>query len=698
MTSLTTLTKESGPERGQRVYALDAWRATLLLLGLVLHSMSEIVGRLDQDWVQALLLRAVDLIHTFRMPAFFLLSGYLGALLYDLRGYRSFLRNRCLRIIVPFCLFVPLIGGLLAFLGMLEQNIYTFQQDPLSRSLALSVYLHPWWLKSLNHLWFLWHLILILSVFLILWPLVIRYGDTWLLVAIRRVAHYPLLLGGAALGFAIAYGLIFRWDSLPFDNTWMPRLDLLGFYGGAFGMGAIAHLAKTRLSDVQKYWMLPLLLGLIAVSLRYFDSKNGRVFPWTQNGMLFDGYVVTQAIACVGLTLGTLGAFLRWCSSESRLWRYLSDSAYWVYLVHLPFALYLPSLWQHFDVSLVLYPLLTLTAMVLICYGSYATLVRNTFLGFLLNGRRYPVQLPFRWIWALGALVLMASWSRGLQADHELALAERELGGALHCLPPSLMIQGGNPVFSAPEHRDCLPIGSRYACLELSRFDEAKCQASGGLNYTPDDQAEDLSLVKTLSGGPRLDYWTALSDRDEEGTWIAPDGSPLTLNHWAVGEPNDHGGWEDCAEILRDPTPGEHLNDLSCDSPNASICDWPVLKSEAMRPVVTQAFRIVPDSSTLNRCRESFGFADNSLQRRSLYTFVKPALSALRIYVESGDQTLIGRFGPSTGVMNAFSQGSDSDFLNERSRWRGEICAWTDGEAGAHHLSCGNGRWTLVPE
>jgi len=694
----TSPTKETPQERGRRVYALDAWRAALLLLGLVLHSMSEIVGRMEENWIQALMLRAVDLIHTFRMPAFFLLSGYLGALLYELRGFRSFLLNRFLRIVVPFCIFIPLIGGLLAFLGLLEQNVYTFQSDPLARSLTLSVYLHPWWLKNLNHLWFLWHLILILSVFLFVWPVVCRYRDAGFLVAIRNFAQSPLLLGGSALALTIAYGFAFRWDSLPFDSTWIPRLDLLGFYGGAFGFGALAHLASTRLNDLQTYWGFPFLLGIVAVIFRFFDSKNGRVFPWNDNGMLFEGYVVTQAVACVGLTMGSLGAFLKWCSLESRLWRYLSDSAYWVYLIHLPFALHLPSLWQKLGVSLEFYPLLTLSATLLICYGSYAVLVRTTALGIMLNGRRYPSQLPLRWAWVLGGGLVMALWAHGLQTDHEIALAERSLGGALHCLPPSLIIHEGSRVFGDPEHDDCIPVGDRYACLELTTFDEGKCQASGGSLYTPIELADDLALVKVLASGPRLDYWTALSDRDEEGTWLAPDGSPLTLNHWAPGEPNDYGGWEDCTEILRDPSPGEHLNDLSCDSPNASVCDWSRLDDNAANSHSTQAFRIVPDSATLSQCRASFGFADRGLLSKSLYAFVGPGLAALRVYIEEREMRPIGRFDASNGQMDHASGRSTSDYPNRRSHWPEESCEWTDGASGVLHLSCGSGRWTLVPE
>ena len=57
--------------------------------------------------------------------------------------------------------------------------------------------------------------------------------------------------------------------------------------------------------------------------------------------MRFEGYVVTQALSCVSLTAGSLGLFLRFVRNESAGWRYLSDSSYWVYIVHLPLVFHL---------------------------------------------------------------------------------------------------------------------------------------------------------------------------------------------------------------------------------------------------------------------------------------------------------------------------------------------------------------------
>ena len=74
--------------------------------------------------------------------------------------------------------------------------------------------------------------------------------------------------------------------------------------------------------------------------------------------------------------------------------RYLADASYWVYLVHLPLVmagqvLVLAAPWPWFvKLGAVV---ASVTAISLL---SYELLVRHTFLGRLLNGRRVPWRRP----------------------------------------------------------------------------------------------------------------------------------------------------------------------------------------------------------------------------------------------------------------------------------------------------------------
>jgi peptidoglycan/LPS O-acetylase OafA/YrhL len=85
-----------------------------------------------------------------------------------------------------------------------------------------------------------------------------------------------------------------------------------------------------------------------------------------------------------------VGAAERFLSRPSPTWRYVADSSYWLYLMHLPVLVVPGVVFQaldwHWSVE---YPL-TLAVTVAILLLSYHTLVRFTAIGAILNGRRHP--------------------------------------------------------------------------------------------------------------------------------------------------------------------------------------------------------------------------------------------------------------------------------------------------------------------
>ncbi len=87
--------------------------------------------------------------------------------------------------------------------------------------------------------------------------------------------------------------------------------------------------------------------------------------------------------------LQSIGIAQRYLSSESTVRRYVADSSYWLYLVHLPvvvaFQVLVGHLPWHWSVKL---PII-LAASFAVLFGSYHLLVRFTFIGAVLNGRRY---------------------------------------------------------------------------------------------------------------------------------------------------------------------------------------------------------------------------------------------------------------------------------------------------------------------
>lgn len=90
------------------------------------------------------------------------------------------------------------------------------------------------------------------------------------------------------------------------------------------------------------------------------------------------------------LVLGCLGFFQANCTGESPAWRYVADSAYWIYLAHLPLVAALQIAMAEWRLpAFAKFPLLLAIAFAVL-FASYHYFVRSTFLGQVLNGQRHP--------------------------------------------------------------------------------------------------------------------------------------------------------------------------------------------------------------------------------------------------------------------------------------------------------------------
>jgi glucans biosynthesis protein C len=80
--------------------------------------------------------------------------------------------------------------------------------------------------------------------------------------------------------------------------------------------------------------------------------------------------------------------------------RYIADSSYWIYLVHLPLVLVLQAAVSRLDWPWELKFAAVLGVGFAIMFATYELLIRHTFVGAVLNGRRVPWRTPARKIHA----------------------------------------------------------------------------------------------------------------------------------------------------------------------------------------------------------------------------------------------------------------------------------------------------------
>ncbi|HEY7673320.1 MAG TPA: acyltransferase family protein [Gammaproteobacteria bacterium] len=385
-----------------RFHSLDAARAFALLLGIVLHAtMSFFIPLPAQDVSQSTTLGvAFYVIHIFRMSLFYFIAGFFAHMVFHRRGMRAFVKDRAKRILVPMTagwlvLAPPTIGAVVW--GLMR----TFPDGPPPGTDVQA--LQPQGFPLL-HLWFLYYLTLFYVLTLALRAGFIALLDRsgWLRARIDALvgAWLGSYLAPIALAAPILVALYFKadwpvWFGVPTPDTGLlPKIPGTVAFGTAFAFGWVLHRQPALLSRLEAQWRVNLVLaiGLTTACLAIVGVTPNTDAPFVIAGPTEMRLVYTACYAASiwYWTFGIVGAAVRFCSGLSPVRRYIADSSYWLYLGHLPIVFGLQAALMkvplHWTIKFPAIIAITLAVL----FVSYHYLVRPTFIGAILNGRKYP--------------------------------------------------------------------------------------------------------------------------------------------------------------------------------------------------------------------------------------------------------------------------------------------------------------------
>ncbi len=379
-----------------RLDYLDAARAFALLLGVVFHASLSFspffMGWAVQDISTSPLVAGFFLVsHSFRMALFFLLAGFFSQGLRRRQGTSAFLRSRAVRIGGPFVVGWFLLRPLLVsgwimgaaslrgdydFWAGLRGGFATLRQLPAG-------------LFTGSHLWFLYYLLVVTGLMLLLRPFVpaglrprLDAVAGWLA---RSGWGLPLLVLPTA---AALWGMRYWGMDTP-DQSLRPHLPVLAVYGGFFALGwmfgrqppeTIAVFGRITATRV-----LLLAAGLIG-TLKLSAIKADPGHPHFTAARV--GFTLGYAMLMWTLVALTLGVFRRFCSQPQPVVRYIADSSYWMYLVHLPVVVWLQVAVAEVPLHWSLKLAFVSGASIAFALLTYDLFVRSTWLGQILNGRR----------------------------------------------------------------------------------------------------------------------------------------------------------------------------------------------------------------------------------------------------------------------------------------------------------------------
>ena len=396
------LTVASAAAESVRFHALDRVRALAMLLGVVYHTMLFRIftgggfptgaSRWLGDWL-----------HSFRMPLFFLIAGFFGRMMLMKYGTGPFLQKRWYRIGIPLFVGMFTFGPIYVLTRDLASSPPSFGPGPgpgpgfgpppmsspssITPSpegasdgfagmpgppggprvggpppfgppggggLARKIFGPYTRFVQLNHLWFLWYLLIFITVAPFLTSALawaagmsgesrgdriglrsVRWGLAPILLAIIST---PALLVtsspfGAFLGIA---GGIFQ--AFP---DFLYRFDPdMAFYFAYFLFGWWLHRERDALPSLARAWLPNLIVGIGAIWAA-FAIRGSSEGPGSQP-LAGNTRVLAYSVYCLGsacTSFAVIGVFLRYFDFPSRTWRYLADTALWVYLIHQPLVL-----------------------------------------------------------------------------------------------------------------------------------------------------------------------------------------------------------------------------------------------------------------------------------------------------------------------------------------------------------------------
>lgn len=381
------------PHKTERLHSMDALRAIMMLLGLVIHSA---LTYAVTDWGATWPLKdpnaihwtndyIVDFIHVFRMQIFFFVAGFFGALLFYERQPRPMIKNRIQRIVFPFLIFVFLLWP--SIVVCFTYTRLSFAGDPEAWATA-TAYLTKsdgYIPGSTYHLWFLYYLALItgFSVIIAFIARPFKAFTNKISGLFDRIIKHPILRILVFASFTAVVYLFMNTSQVATSNSFIPDLNTFTYYAFFYMIGWILFKSKHLLDEMKRmdWWSTALGIALFSV---YFFLKEDFGF--------YDAIII-KSVTVWCLIFGVTGLFIRYASNHSPVMRYISDASYWVYLVHLSFTALLPALIINWALPATAKFLIVMSGTFFVCFVSYHYLVRSTFIGQFLNGRKYSKKI-----------------------------------------------------------------------------------------------------------------------------------------------------------------------------------------------------------------------------------------------------------------------------------------------------------------
>ncbi|MDI9337310.1 MAG: acyltransferase family protein [Alphaproteobacteria bacterium] len=370
-----------------RNYALDYIRATMMIVIVIAHGTLNYI-KTKHTWgienTEHHLIFDIILfyfVYPYVLPIFFIISGYFSALHLQKYGWKSSLVERIKRILIPLLVFAFICNALINLGFNLSNSLTNNYSNPCHLFLQYfksGQFLFP---IEIHHLWFLYYLFIINIIFMAINQIITAFIKKPFLDNLKKKLKLKcgfLMFIVFALLF-ISFYFVSHKAYLISPDHWIIDFPSLFIYSIFFGLGWVVAKTDSLENIISKKPILLIILSFILFGCFFVFQLKIKAILWLMCGL--------SALYSILLIFGIIGLFFKYFNQFSPKLNILSQSSYWIYLIHLPIIIFLFG-FVSFIPKLIFIKFLVVSGLTLFLgLLSYRYLVKDTWINTFLSGK-----------------------------------------------------------------------------------------------------------------------------------------------------------------------------------------------------------------------------------------------------------------------------------------------------------------------
>ena len=359
----------------QRVYFFDAMRALLILFIVITHILQNfnphatwLIYNSNDISISPFI---IDFLMLFTLQSFFIMSGYLAAMSINKLGIQYFFDSRIKRVLIPILFTALTFNSLQAY--VLSQSGWI--------DITLSTYLNEG--QWISHLWFLIDLaifFLLSYVAVVLANPIIKKANYLFNIIFEKAGLYMLLFFVAFIILMLT--IIFSILS-PYIYNQIINIKSIFFYFPFFILGTLLF---NNQNIFKSFIQVPILKTILLTVLFIYFSLY---FKESSNNIEKIVYYFFDALSNIFASALCFTFFHKTFNKKSKLFLFLSDASFSIYLFHHLFVIVIGLLLINLNIGAYLgFLILFVTVIVLTLSLHHFLISKIKILAFLYNGKK----------------------------------------------------------------------------------------------------------------------------------------------------------------------------------------------------------------------------------------------------------------------------------------------------------------------